>query len=115
MIVGRSRCGMIVGRSGCGMVMAASVFKGFSVKDERREAQLLDHAHGKSGRHATEQYGEENSLQHDDELRTSVAGKAEGVTGVVRGVVQAVVVSHAHTPGQKGPEEQAKHADGHAM
>ena len=61
---------------------------------------MLHQAHGKPSRNATQQYGEQNPRHHDC-MFSSVAGKADGVTGVVGRIVQPRILGEANTKHQK--------------
>ena len=76
------------------------VFKCFGLQNKWRQPHMLDDAHNQTSRNSRQNYSEQNPRDHDVSIR-SVAGKADGVAGVVGGVVQAAIAGEAGAVDQK--------------
>jgi hypothetical protein len=79
------------------MVMAAFCqLELFRLKDEWGEPHMLDHTHDDASRNPCQNCGEQNSPDQDFGTAGLVAGEADGVACVVRGVVKARILCKAH-------------------
>jgi hypothetical protein len=85
------------------------------MKNEGGEARLLHHTHGQTSRNSTEEYGENNSRNHDSASFWSVAGEADGVAGVVSGIVQPLVLGETDAEHEDRTHEKASDSNSKAL
>jgi hypothetical protein len=85
----------------------------FRFEDERRQLEVLDDAHDKSGRDSGKERGENNSPDH--ETLPLVAGKADGVARVMRRIVQPVGMGKPDAENQNAAKQERRNPSRKAL
>jgi hypothetical protein len=91
------------------MIMG-SVFECLCRKNVGRYAEMLDSRHDDTRRDSSEDRGEEYPPKHRDRPGLSVAGKADGVAGVVGSVMHIIAAAETGARQEKKPEGENEKA-----